>query len=214
VNIILFGPPGAGKGTQGDNLVKKFNLIKISAGDLLRQEINKNNQTGIKLKDTIDKGNLVDDTIINDLINRVISNKKYFNKMIFDGYPRNIPQIKYLDESLIKNNQKISCVININVDYDVMVKRILGRQLCSNCGCIFNKYYNPPNANNHKCDSKYLEIRSDDNEVTVKKRFDTYKSQTLPVIEHYRKESLLLEVNGMNEISSIYKEISDFIGRL
>ena len=137
MNIILFGPPGAGKGTQGDNLVKKFNLIKISAGDLLRQEINKNNQTGIKLKDTIDKGNLVDDTIINDLINRVISNKKYFNKMIFDGYPRNIPQIKYLDESLIKNNQKISCVININVDYDVMVKRILGRQLCSNCGCIF-----------------------------------------------------------------------------
>jgi len=143
VNIILFGPPGAGKGTQGDFLAKNFNLIKISTGDLLRREIKKKSSLGNEIKSTIDKGMFVSDKVVNDLINDVVLEKKNFNKMIFDGYPRNIFQAEFLDSMIKKNNQNISCVLNINVDQDVIIKRILGRQICSNCGNIFNKFIIP-----------------------------------------------------------------------
>ena len=141
VNIILFGPPGSGKGTQADNLVKDFNLFKISAGDILRNEINQNTQIGIKIKTIIAQGSFVADNIINDLIKKIVSNKDYFNRLIFDGYPRNLHQLEYLDYLLKKNKQEVSCVISLKVDKDTIVKRILGRQTCSKCGLIFNEHY-------------------------------------------------------------------------
>ena len=214
MNIILFGPPGAGKGTQGDFLAKSFNLIKISTGDLLRREIKKKSSLGNEIKSTIDKGMFVSDKVVNDLINDVVLEKKNFNKMIFDGYPRNIFQAEFLDSMIKKNNQNISCVLNINVDQDVIIKRILGRQICSNCGNIFNKFYNPANSEKHRCDIKYLKTRSDDTEDTIKKRYKTYEKITFPIIKYYQDQNLLFNVNGMAKITEINKEISGFIKRL
>ena len=213
MNIILFGPPGAGKGTQASFLSNEFNLFKISTGDLLRGEINKKSSLGNEIKSKIDKGLFVSDKIINDLIINILSSKKYFNRLIFDGYPRNINQARNLDLIVKKYNQKISCVLSIKADLDIITKRILARQVCSKCGLIFNKFLKPKKEN-YDCRLKYLETRSDDTEMTVKKRYDTYIEQTLPILKHYEDQKLLREINGIGEISLIYKEIRQIIKAL
>ena len=211
MNIILFGPPGSGKGTQADKLVKDLNLYKVSTGDLLRDEINKKTQLGAKIKNIIEKGNFVSDDLINNLIINIISNKSLSNRLIFDGYPRNIQQAENLDKILIQHKQKVLCALCLNVDKDVILKRILGRQACSKCGMIFNKFFNPPNKNNHKCKSYSLITRSDDTESTVVKRLDTYSEVTFPLINYYQKLDLLKEIDGNGKIDQIHEEISSII---
>ena len=214
MNIILFGPPGAGKGTQADKLAKDLNLFKVSTGDLLRNEINKKTTLGDKIKLLIDKGNFVSDDIINHLIINILSNKTLANCLIFDGYPRNINQAQSLDRMLAKYKQKILCVLCLKVEKEVVLKRILGRQVCSNCGLIFNKFFNPSNKNNHKCKSQYLKTRSDDTESTIIKRLNTYLKETFPLINYYQKQDLLKEVEGSGQIDQIYKEIRYIIKSL
>jgi len=210
----MFGPPGAGKGTQSDNLAKNFNLFKISTGDLLREEINKKSELGIKIKYIIDEGKLASDEITNNLVSKIISDKKYFDRLIFDGYPRNLDQAKTLDVMIKKYNQKISCVMNLKVNEKVITKRILGRQVCSKCGIIFNEFYNPATKANHNCDTKFLLKRSDDNEETIINRIETYAKETLPILNYYRKQNLLYEIEGTGDISTIYKEICGIINSL
>jgi len=214
VNIILFGPPGSGKGTQADKLVENLNLYKVSTGDLLRDEINNKTVLGGKIKILIDKGNFVSDEIINDLIINIISNKKLSNCLIFDGYPRNINQAKNLDEMLIKYKQKISCVLSLRVENDILLKRILGRQVCSKCGIVFNKFFNPANTNNHECESQYLKTRADDTQDTIMKRLNTYSKVTLPLIQYYQKQDLVKEIDGNGKIDQIHEEISNIIKSL
>ena len=214
MNIILIGPPGAGKGTQATKVVKKFNLHKVSTGDLLREEIKNNTDLGNKIKSIMDRGSLISDNIINDLITKVISNKKFYNRLIFDGYPRNLKQTKNLDSQIKKYKQKISCVLSLNVDKESVIKRILGRQTCANCGLIFNKYYHPASNKNHSCDPKFLSKRSDDNKITIINRFETYLNKTLPIIDFYREQNLLHQINGMTKIDQIFDEIGGIIASL
>jgi len=214
VNIILFGPPGAGKGTQADNLVKKFNLYKISTGDLLRDKTKDNSELGNKIKSLLIKGSLVSDDIITDLIKKIISDRKYSNRLIFDGYPRTLNQAKELDILLEKYNQKISCVLSLNVDKESIIKRILGRQICTKCGLIFNEYYKPATGADHSCDKKFLAKRSDDNERTIISRFETYLNKTLPILNFYKEHSLLHQINGMMEIDHIFEEIQGILSSL
>ena len=214
MNIILVGPPGAGKGTQSDKLVKDFDLHKLSTGDLLREEINKKTSVGNEIKISIDKGNFVSDEIINNLINKVVAQKSFFNKLILDGYPRNIDQAASLDKLLIKYQQKITCVLNLHVQKEVLIKRISGRQVCSNCGLIFNKFFNPSSKENHKCESSFLETRSDDTDETLIHRLDTYFKETIPVVNYYKKQNLIKEVDGNAKIDHIYKEIRRIIDSL
>tara|TARA_Y100000590_G_scaffold311003_1_gene351387 strand:+ start:10826 stop:11482 length:657 start_codon:yes stop_codon:yes gene_type:complete len=216
VNIVIFGPPGAGKGTQSDKIVEEFKLFKLSAGDILREQIKKNNKSELsnKINEILNRGSLVPDNIIDKLVEEIIANKKYNNQIIFDGYPRNINQAKTLNLLLNKYNQKISCVLNLKVEKDVIVKRILGREVCSKCGNIFNKFFYPANKNTHGCDSKFLEKRSDDNEETVIKRLETYTDITSPILDYYEKQNLLTIINGMNKIDDIYKEIRQIIRSL
>ena len=157
MNLILFGPPGAGKGTQSNELSKNYNLQKVSTGDLLRNEIEKKTLLGKEIKEVVDKGKLVSDKIINSLIDLLLSEKTFHNRLIFDGYPRNLNQAKTLENSLNKFNQEISCVLSLNVDKEIIIKRILGRQICSKCGLIFNEFYNPGNKKEYECNLKFLE---------------------------------------------------------
>ena len=214
MNIILFGPPGAGKGTQSDILVKDLNLYKISTGDLLREEVKKKSVLGVKIKSILDQGLLVSDDIINDLIENILSNKGYFNRLIFDGYPRNLDQAKHLNVLIKKYNQKIFCVLNLKVNQDVIIKRIIGRQTCSKCGLTFNEFFNPSTKENHHCDIKFLQKRSDDNEKTAKNRLETYTKETLPVLDYYKNQKILYEIDGTGHIPEIYKEIREIIHSL
>ena len=214
MNIILFGPPGAGKGTQATKVVKKFNLHKVSTGDLLREEIKNNTDLGNKIKSMMDAGSLISDNIINDLITKVISNKKLYSRLIFDGYPRNLKQAKNLDSQIKKYKQKISCVLSLNVDKESIIKRILGRQTCINCGLIFNEYYYPASSKNHSCDPKFLNKRSDDNKKIIINRFETYLNKTLPILDFYKEQNLLHQINGMAEIDQIFDEICGIIASL
>jgi len=211
VNIILFGPPGAGKGTQADNLVKDYNLFKVSTGDLLRDEIKKKTSIGNKIKSPLEKGSLVSDELINNLLEKVVSNKTYSNRLIFDGYPRNLNQVKDLENLTKKYDQKISCILSLNVDLSIIIKRILGRKVCSNCDQTFNDFFNPPNLSNHTCDSKFLQKRTDDNEETIKNRFATYEKETLPILNYYSDQKILHQIDGMKEISQIYGQIRGII---
>ena len=214
MNIILFGPPGAGKGTQSDNLAKDLNLYKISTGDLLREEVKKKSELGVKIKSILDQGVLVSDDIINALIENILSNKDFYNQLIFDGYPRNFNQAKYFDILTKKYGQKIFCVLSLKVDQDVIIKRIKGRQVCSKCGLVFHELFNPSTEEQHHCDTRFLEKRSDDNEKTARNRFETYTKETLPALDYYQNQNLLYEIDGTDHIHKIYKEIRRIIHSL
>ena len=133
------------------------------------------------------------------------------NRLIFDGYPRNLSQAKDLNSLLKETDQNISCVLYLDVDKESVIKRILGRQYCSKCGSTFNIFFNPASISNHKCDSKFLQKRSDDTEKTIKNRFETYKDKTLPILNFYKEQNLLHHINGMAKIGEISKEIHAII---
>ena len=214
MNIILFGPPGAGKGTQANKLINVFNLFKISTGDLLRKESKNNKTASLNIKSTIDKGLFVPDELINNLILKIIEDKKNYNRLIFDGYPRNLEQAKFLDSLMKKHNQKISCVFSLDVTKESIIKRILGRQTCTKCGLIFNDFFKPSTTENHSCDIRFLSKRSDDNEKTIINRFDTYIEKTLKILDFYKEKKILHQINGMRESEQIYDEIRTIIAPL
>ena len=210
MNIIIFGPPGAGKGTQSDFIVKKFNLFKLSTGDLLREEIKKKTPLGIKITSIVNSGTLVSDDIINNLIETIVSNKSYENKIIFDGYPRNLSQAQNLNKLLLKYNQKINVVIKLKVSLDVIKKRITGRLTCSKCSKTFNEFFNPPH-NMTCCEGGVLQKREDDNVDVAIKRYETYEESTEPVLDFYKKMNLVKDFNGEMNIESIQSKISDYL---
>ena len=185
MNIVIFGPPGAGKGTQSNFIVKKFNLYQLSTGELLRKEINDKTQLGQQISSIINAGNLVSDEIVGNLIERFIIKKDYKNRLVFDGYPRNLSQARYLDVLLKRNNQKIDIALKLSVSLEIIKKRIFER--------------------------KNLEKRADDNEKTAIKRYETYENNIEPVINFYKQSDLLQVVNGEASITEISDEISALI---
>ena len=186
MNLIIFGPPGAGKGTQADFIVKKYNLFQVSTGKILREEIKNETYIGKKISTLMSSGSLVEDQIVNKLIEDIVSNEKYENTFIFDGYPRNLDQANNLTNLLNKYNQKIDIVLKLSVSLETIKKRIYER--------------------------KSIEKRPDDNAEVAIKRFKTYEKSTEPVIEYYKKLNLLKVIDGERSIDQINKEISDIIG--
>ena len=211
MNIVIFGPPGAGKGTQSEFIVKKYNLFQLSTGDLLRQEIKNKSEIGLKIGSIVNAGSLVSDDIVSKLIDHIVSKDLYRNKIIFDGYPRNISQAENLNIVLNKYNQKIDVVLKLTVSQNIIKKRISGRSVCSMCGKIYNEFFNPAPLNAECCASKFLQKRGDDTIDIAIKRFDTYENETKPILNFYRKMNLLKEVNGESKIDQIYDEISEII---
>jgi len=214
MNIVIFGPPGAGKGTQSKFIVKKYNLFQLSTGELLRNEIINKTDLGFKVSSIMNRGNLVSDNIVSDLIEKFISDRKYSNRLIFDGYPRNKIQAENLNVLLNKNNQKIDLVLKLSVSLDVIKKRIIGRSVCSICGKIYNEFFNPAPIKSDCCASKYLQKRSDDTLDIAISRFETYEISIKPVIDFYKESKLLKVVNGETPISEITDEISGLIDAL
>ena len=185
MNIIIFGPPGAGKGTQAKNLVKKLNSFQVSTGDMLRAEIKKDTEIGKAIITNMNEGKFVDDEIVNNLLKNIIFDKKKSNKLIFDGYPRTLNQAKNLKILLNKSNQEINFIFFLNVKKDDIVKRIEKR--------------------------KILEKRSDDNADTILKRYDTYMEITKPVLEYYSKNPNFHEIDGSMEIGNISEKIEEIL---
>ena len=211
MNIVIFGPPGAGKGTQSKFIVKKFNLFQLSTGELLRNEIINKTQLGLNISSTMNSGNLVSDKIVSDLIEIYISNNDYNDRLIFDGYPRNISQAENLNLLLKKFNKKIDLVLKLSVSIDIIKKRITGRSICSICGKIYNEFFNPAPINANCCSSKYLQKRSDDTLDIAISRYENYEKNIKPVTDFYKETKLLKVVNGETSIMAITKEISGLI---
>ena len=211
MNIVIFGPPGAGKGTQSKFIVKKYNLHQLSTGELLRNEIINKTELGLTISKKMNNGDLVSDNIVSDLIEKFISNEKYKDRLIFDGYPRNKIQAKNLNVLLKKYDQKINLVLKLSVPLEVIKKRISGRSVCSICGKIYNDFFNPAPTNAKCCASKFLQRRSDDTlEVSIT-RYETYEKNIKPVIDYYKETDLLRVVNGDTSISEITDKISGLI---
>ena len=211
MNLILFGPPGAGKGTQSQFLVQNFNYMQVSTGDLLRDEIKKNSDLGKKINKKIENGEFVDDEIVNILIEKIVKDKKNKNKIIFDGYPRNLQQAKNLDKILLDNNQSLHAVIYMDVSKDIIKKRILGRIVCEKCNLILNEYIDIKEIQNHKCGKKYFKKRKDDNLQTIMKRYDTFVKETNPLIEFYVNKPNFFKVDATLKIQEITSKIAGII---
>ena len=211
MNLIILGPPGAGKGTQANRIAKIFNLKQVSTGELLRNEVKSHSDLGKKIESFVNMGKLVSDEIVNSFIEKIISVPNNFNRLIFDGYPRNFLQIQILDELLKQQNQKISAILSLEVDKDIITKRIIGRIICTKCFKTFNEFFNPPSEKKHTCGKKYLQKRNDDKLETILNRFETYVLKTKPVLEHYKKKDFFYKINGNNEIDEIYNKIKDIL---
>jgi len=185
VNLIIFGPPGAGKGTQAKHLVKKLNSFQISTGDMLRDEIKKDTEIGKRIINNMNDGKFVEDEIVNKLLEEIVFDLNKMNKLIFDGYPRTINQAKNLESLLKKSNQKIDFIFFLNVNKDSIMRRIEKR--------------------------KILENRSDDDAITILKRYDTYMEITKPVLDYYSKNKNFHEVDGSMEINDIAQKIEEIL---
>ena len=211
MNLVIFGPPGAGKGTQSKFIVNKYNLYQLSTGELLRKEIINKTPLGSEISSTMNSGKLVSDKIASDLIEKFISNNEYKNRLIFDGYPRNEIQAENLNKLLGKYNQKINLVLKLSVSLDIIKKRIIGRCVCSICGKIYNEFFNPAPVNSDCCASRFLQKRSDDTLDISISRYQTYEINIKPVVDYYNESKLLKVVNGEKQINEITNEISGLI---
>jgi len=208
MRIILLGAPGSGKGTQAKMLVEKYDVPQISTGDLLRAAVNAGTSLGKKAKAIIDNGQLVSDDIVLDMIKERLKEDDAKNGFILDGFPRNQAQSEALDVLLDELQWPLEAAIAIHVDKEDIVKRIVGRRSCKDCGQVFNTFTTPPEKEGvcNKCGGELVH-RADDTEETIRKRLDVYDEQTAPLIAYYKGQSKLHNVHGDGEIDEIFARV-------
>ena len=213
MNIILFGAPGAGKGTQAVELVNKYKLTHISTGEMFREAIAKQTEMGKLANSYISKGNLVPDEVTVGLVKERLAQEDCKNGFILDGFPRTLPQAECLDQICQELNIKIDYGIDIEVSKEDVIERLSARRVCRSCGASFHLIFNKPKQEG-VCDlcGGELYTRKDDNKESVAVRINAYQEQTMPLINYYKNKGILLEINGQQEINDVTKEIVNKLG--
>ena len=210
MRLILLGPPGAGKGTQASSIVAEYGITHISTGDIFRHNIKNETELGKKVKSYLDKGQLVPDELTIDLVWDRLSKDDCKKGFLLDGFPRTINQAEALQKGLEERGLKLDKVINIDVDKNILVKRLSGRRVCKNCGETYH-IDNKPTLKDGVCDKCSGEViqRADDNEKTVLDRIEVYEKQTFPLIDFYKNLGLILTVDGTLSIEDVFSQIKE-----
>ena len=208
MRMILMGPPGAGKGTQSTLCSNFFNVPKLATGDILRNEIHQKTELGLKVKETMDRGDLVSDDLVLDIIKTYLNDIKCRKGFILDGIPRNVAQAERLDRILLDNNISLDAIVSLDVEQEELIKRFTGRRVSAQSGYVYHIEYNAPKVNG-VCDITGEELiqRQDDVEQTVRHRLKVYWDETAPVLEYYKKQDRLVTINGHQSMDSVFKDI-------
>ncbi|MGB9804046.1 adenylate kinase [Desulfofundulus sp.] len=208
MKLLIMGPPGAGKGTQAEMLVKELNITHISTGDMFRAAIKEGTEMGKKAKEYMDKGELVPDDVVVGMVRDRLQKPDCEKGFLLDGFPRTLAQAQALDDTLQTMGIQLDAVINIAVPRDKLMARLTGRRVCRSCGASYHILFNPPQVEG-KCNSCGGELyqRSDDNEEAVSNRLDVYEAQTQPLIDYYASKGLLKNINGDQEIKKVLEDI-------
>ncbi|MBS5945386.1 MAG: adenylate kinase [Peptoniphilus harei] len=208
MKLVILGPPGAGKGTQAEYIVKRYNIPHISTGDIFRENIKNNTELGKKAKSYMDKGLLVPDDLVIALVEDRLNKDDAKVGFLLDGFPRTVAQAVSLDSILDKNDEKLTKVINISVDPEILIERAVGRRVCKTCGMTYHVKFNPPKEEGI-CDKDGTKLiqRDDDTEETVKTRISVYFDQTAPLIDYYRAQNLLVDIDGAKDIDKVFEDI-------
>ncbi|MFS1514656.1 adenylate kinase [Chengkuizengella sp. SCS-71B] len=208
MNIIFMGPPGAGKGTQAERIVKELNIPHVSTGDAFRLAMSQGTSLGLKAKEYVDQGLLVPDEITIGIVTERLLQDDCNNGFLLDGFPRTIPQAEALDLFLKENEKTINHVINLSVNREFLLARLTGRRICKNCGSTYHVMFNPPKQENvcDKCSGELYQ-RSDDTEEKVGTRLDEYMSKTAPLLDFYNNKDLLRQVDGEQSIDEVTGDI-------
>ncbi len=208
MNLILLGPPGAGKGTQAQRMVERYEIPQISTGDILRAAVKQGSPLGKQAKSFMDRGELVPDEVVIGMIDERLRDSDCHRGFILDGFPRTIPQAEALQSILTKIGKGINHVINIEVEAEELVRRLTGRRTCKNCGGMFHVLFHPPRVEG-ACDrcGGPLYQREDDREETIRTRLREYERQTAPLIQYYQKKKLLRSIQGAGGQNQIFEQI-------
>lgn len=214
MRLVLLGPPGAGKGTQASNIVKKYNIPHISTGDIFRANIKEGTQLGIQAKEYMDKGLLVPDELVVSIVKDRLTKDDCKNGFLLDGFPRTVNQAEALDSALTAMGIKLDKVVNIEADSKILIERAIGRRICKECGATYHLKFNQPKIEG-VCDNDNAPLfqRDDDVEETVATRISVYQNQTQPLIEYYTQRGLILNINGIRPIDEIFQEIVEALGK-
>ncbi len=212
MNTIIMGLPGAGKGTQAEQIVATYHIPHISTGDMFRAAMKNKTDLGLKAKEYMDNGELVPDEVTNGIVKDRLAQPDTKNGFLLDGYPRTLNQAKALEETMKELGRSIDLVINIDVDPAILMDRLTGRIICSKCGATYHKLFNPPKEKGvcDRCGSTEFYQRDDDKPETVKNRIEVNTTQSAPIIEFYKNKGVLKTVNGAEDIDKVFGKIQDF----
>lgn len=215
MNLILLGLPGAGKGTQAARITEEYGIPHISTGDMFRAAMKNETPLGLEAKKYMDAGNLVPDEVTNGIVKERLAEADAQNGFLLDGYPRTLNQAEALKEALESSNRSLDAVLYINVSKDILMERLTGRIICSDCGATYHKVYNPPKVDGvcDKCGGSNFYQREDDKPETVENRISVNEEQTQTLADYYSKEDLVKEINGEQDPSEVFKDVQQVLDK-